>query len=273
MYNQVKRAIFKKAQEAIAEEPISIPIDMVSIIVPIYNKKKFTLQMLKALWKNTEYSYELILIDNNSTDGSEEAIKEFANNQVSKGQRWHYIKNSNNKGFSIANNQGARVAKGKYLCFLNNDTIPLKYWLKELVECHIKHKSGITGAKLILPGKGIIQHAGIMFDNFKYPYHKNFGFARDSKEVLKDEKYDAVTGACMLIERETFFDIGCFDEDYWLGWEDIDLCNRFREAGYEIWYASKSELYHYESMSEGRYSKEGENWYKYSKRWVFNINK
>jgi GT2 family glycosyltransferase len=245
---------------------------LVSIIVPIYNKIEFTMQMLSGLFENTKTPYEIIIIDNNSVDASEKVIKEFFKSKP-EGVEGVYIKNPQNQGYSIANNQGARVAKGEMLCFLNNDTIPLKGWLEGLVGAHKAHKAGITGAKLIIPGQGIIQHAGIDFDEFKYPVHINYGLQRDAKEVSEDKEYKAVTGACLLVDKKNFLNMGGFDEGYWLGWEDIDLCNRFRKAGYHIWYASKSELYHYESMSEGRYSKETDNWYKYSKKWVFETNK
>lgn len=242
---------------------------VVSVIIPIFNKVEFTLQMLSYFFANTHYSCEIIIIDNNSTDNSEVVIKEFFKRCKPKHIEGVYVKNKENKGFSIANNQGAKIAKGKYLCFLNNDIIPLDNWLSELVKCHIKHNAGITGAKLIIPGQGVIQHAGIEFDKFKYPFHKYFGADRNIKSVQKDREYPAVTGACMLVTKQEYLDIGGFNEEYWLGWEDIDLCNRYKEKEKSIWYASKSELYHYESMSEGRYSKETDNWYLYSKKWVF----
>ncbi len=243
--------------------------DIVSIIVPIFNKKEFTLQMLTYLFANTKYPYEIIIIDNNSTDESEKVIKEFFKLCKPKDVIGKYVKNQTNSGFSIANNQGASMAKGNYVCFLNNDTMPMQNWLTELVECHIKHTSSITGAKLILPGQGTIQHAGVEFDLFNYPYHIYFGYNKDAKEVCKDKEHKAMTGACMLVNKDEFFAIGGFDEKYWLGWEDIDLCNRYRKAGKKLWYASKSEVYHYESMSDGRYAKESDNWYYYSKKWVF----
>jgi len=240
---------------------------LVSVIVPIFNKVEFTLQMLSYFFANTKLPCELIIVDNNSTDKSEEVIKEFFK-QCPDHIQGQYIKNTKNNGFSIANNQAAKIAVGNLLCFLNNDTIPLENWLTELVSSHKRHKASVTGAKLISPG-GIIQHAGIEFDRFNYPYHKYGSYNSDIKEVSEDKEYPAVTGACMLVNKDEFLKIGGFDEAYWLGWEDIDLCNRYKEAGKSIWYSSKSELYHYESMSDGRYSKETDNWYLYSKRWVF----
>lgn len=257
--------IIKKIQQEKEE-------NLVSIIVPVFNKKEFTLQMLSYLFANTNYNYEIIIIDNNSTDQSEEVIKEFFKLCKPENVNGLYVKNAENKGFSIANNQGVNIANGKYICFLNNDTIPLNNWLTELVECHKKNKASVTGAKLIIPGQGVIQHAGIEFDMFKYPYHIYFGYSRDTKIVNKDAERSAVTGACMLVNKQEFLDIGGFDEKYWLGWEDVDLCNRYKKAGKKIVYASKSELYHYESMSDGRYSKETDNWYYYSKKWVFSTN-
>jgi GT2 family glycosyltransferase len=243
----------------------------VSIIVPIYNKVDFTLQMLGFLFNNTDYPYEIIIIDNNSTDNSEKLIKDFFKWTKPEGVSGLYVRNKENKGFSIANNQGARLATGKYLCFLNNDTLPMANWLSELVKCHETHKSSVTGAKLIIPGQGVIQHAGIEFDSFQYPYHKYFGRPEDYKEASEDKECSAVTGACLLVNKKEFIGLGGFNEDYWLGWEDIDLCNTYKQLNKKIWYASQAKLYHYESMSEGRYSKETDNWYYYSKKWIFKV--
>lgn len=246
--------------------------DMVSIIVPIFNKSEFTIQMLNYLFKNTDYPYEIIIIDNNSTDNSEKLIKELFRLNKPANVGGLYIKNIENKGYSMANNQGAKLASGKYLCFLNNDTIPLKDWLSELVRCHTTHYASVTGARLVIPGQGTIQHAGIEFDDFQYPYHKYFGKSEDCKEVLEDKECSAVTGACMLVNKEEFLkELGGFNEDYWLGWEDIDLCNTYKKLGKSIWYSGKARLFHYESMSEGRYSKETDNWYYYSKKWIFKV--
>ena len=243
--------------------------DLVSVIIPIFNKKEFTMQMLSYLFANTRYPCEVIIIDNNSTDKSEEVIKEFFRISKPANIEGVYVKNKENKGYSIANNQGVKIAKGKYICFLNNDTMPTENWLTELVKCHIKHKASVTGAKLVVPGQGTIQHAGVEFDRFGYPYHIYFSYNENIKEVCQDKEHKAMTGACMLVTKNEFLDIGGFDENYWLGWEDIDLCNRYREKGKSIWFASKSKVYHYESMSEGRYSKETDNWYYYSKKWIF----
>ena len=244
-----------------------------SIIVPIFNKVDITLQMLNYLFKNTQdYPYEIIIIDNNSTDNSEVLIKDFFQKNRPKEVEGVYIKNPENKGFSIANNAGAKIATGKYLCFLNNDTIPQKGWLSEMIKCHKKNNSSVTGAKLIIPGQGVIQHAGVEFDNFQYPYHKYFGKPEGYKEASKDMECSAVTGACMLVNKDEFLnELGGFNEDYWLGWEDIDLCNEYRKLGKKIWYASRAKLFHYESMSEGRYAKENDNWYYYSKKWIFKV--
>ena len=246
---------------------------LTSIIVPIYNKVEFTLQMLGYLFSNTSYPYEIIIIDNNSTDYSESLIKSFFKKTKPENVSGLYVKNKKNMGFSKANNQGAKLASGELLCFLNNDTLPLKGWLKELVECHTAHSAAVTGAKLIIPGKGTIQHAGVEFDNFQYPYHKYFNKPRNYLKAREDIECSAVTGACMLVNKDEFLQIDGFDENYWLGWEDIDLCNRYKKEGKVIWYASKSELYHYESMSDGRYSKETDNWYYYSKKWIFKVKK
>ena len=218
----------------------------VSIVIPAYNKWQFTYHCLRSIQENTQkIEFEVIVVDNASSDDTKLLFEKVTNVK--------YLRNDENLGFSRACNQGARAAKGKYLLFLNNDTVVKKHWLQPLVsELDKNKKTSIVGSKLLFPNN-TIQHAGVGFGNDKIPRHI-FYMARENYESAnKKKRLNAVTGACLMIRREDFFQAGGFDERYVNGLEDIDLCLKVGELGKKIIYIPKSVLYHYESISEGRF--------------------
>jgi len=243
----------------------------ISIIIPVFNKLEFTKQCLDALYEVTpNHLFELIIVNNASTDGTKEFLNEFAKTYPNV----KVIHNQENLGFAKACNQGARAAKGKYLVFLNNDTIPLKDWLEEMLKIIETEKNvGIVGSKLLYPNN-TIQHAGVAIADFLqsiYPYHIHRKSPADAPEVNVVKDYQAVTGACMLIPKGLFDRLGGFDEGFLNGYEDVDLCFQVREAGYRVVYTPKSVLYHFESISEGRFKAEKENEKRLQEKWAGKI--
>ena len=246
-------------------------INKCSIIIPVFNKLEFTKQCLDALYEVTPNGlFELIVVNNASTDGTKEFLNEFAKTHPNV----KVIHNQENLGFAKACNQGARAAKGKYLVFLNNDTIPLKDWLEEMLKIIETEKNvGIVGSKLLYPNN-TIQHAGVAIADFLQsicPYHIHRKSPADAPEVNVVKDYQAVTGACMLIPKELFDRLGGFDEGFLNGYEDVDLCFQVREAGYRVVYTPKSVLYHFESISEGRFKAEKENEKRLQEKWAGKI--
>ena len=239
--------------------------DKVSIIAPTWNKVKFLKQMMESVEKNTKWPFELIIVDNASDDGTQEFVLN-ANFKMD-GQ---YLRNEKNLGFSIPNNQGMKVAKGNFLCFLNNDTIVTKGWLTAMMNVFNEEKAvGIVGSRLIHPGRGTIQHAGIFeHASSKLPDHIYFKKPMDYALAMKRKQYFAVTGACMVTPKTLFEGLGGFDEKYWCGWEDMDYCQKVRRMGHRIYYEPTSLVYHYESRTEGRYSNEGSNFSLYMSKWI-----
>jgi len=242
-----------------------------SIIIPVFNKLEYTKQCLDALCKETPTDlFELIIVNNASTDGTKEFLNEFAKTYPNV----KVIHNQENLGFAKACNQGARVAEGKYLVFLNNDTVPLYGWLEEMLKIIETEKNvGIVGSKLLYPDN-TIQHAGVAIADFPqsiYPYHIHRKSPADALEVNVVKDYQAVTGACMLIPKEFFDRLGGFDEGFLNGYEDVDLCFRVREAGYRVVYTPKSVLYHFESISEGRFKAVNENEKRLQEKWAGKI--
>jgi len=240
------------------------------VVTLAYNKVEYTSQMVRSLQNvDSGVEYELVIVNNASTDKT----NEFLSPDNFKGIKARAIWNKKNKGFSIGNNQAIDLIKDnkeiEYYCFLNNDTIVTANWLKEMLECMERHKDAvIIGAKLIHPGTGRIQHAGVIEQNGHRPTHIYFGQDRYFPPANVEKKYPAMTGACILVKRDFFESVGGFDEAYWCGWEDIDLCKKATELGKEIWYAPKAEVYHYEGSSDGRLVAENQNFAIYSQRWT-----
>lgn len=233
-----------------------------SIIIPVWNKVELTRQCLVALGPATEdVSFELIVVDNHSTDETPDFL-------ASLGGDVRIITNNDNLGFAKACNQGAEAATGEYLVFLNNDTIPLKGWLTALVnEVQSDPAVAVVGSKLLYEN-GTVQHAGVAIDrNNLTPYHIYAGFAGDHPAVNKRRELNAVTGACLLIRRSMFAELGGFDEGYRNGFEDIDLCLRVREKQGRIVYQPRSVLYHLESQTPGRKAHEQANGRRLHQRW------
>lgn len=233
-----------------------------SIIIPVFNGIGDTGRCLSALATNTEgASYEVIVVDNASTDGTPEFLRTL-------GAGVRIITNPSNLGFARACNQGARSAQGRYLIFLNNDTIPLAGWLSSLISLADSEPDvAIAGSKLLYPGTNLIQHAGIVFGPLREPYHIYQNIDAGHPAVNQVEEYQAVTAACMLVRRKVFFDAGQFDEKYINGYEDIDLCLKVRALGYRILYTPKSVLYHAEFSTQGRKDHQARNLALFLSRW------
>lgn len=218
-----------------------------SIIIPVFNQVQLTQQCLIQLAKVTEgNSYEVILIDNASTDGISELLSSLSGDiQI--------ITNNENLGFAKACNQGARAARGKNLVFLNNDMIPKAGWLDPLLnEVDSYDDVAVVGSKLLYPDD-TIQHAGVVMSRFhRIPYHLFLGVSESLPAVNVRRELQAVTAACMLVRKEIFEEIGGFDEGFVNGFEDADLCLKVREMGKKVIYQPRSCVYHLESQTVGR---------------------
>lgn len=226
---------------------------LVSIIIPVFNKVTLTRRCVESILKTPpSVSFEIVIVDDHSQDGTRDYLAYLS-------RRYNFVKtrsNSRNMGFSASCNRGAEIAKGKFLIFLNNDTIPLPGWVEALVEVAERDRNiAVVGAKLLYPNN-TIQHAGVLFRNFPFPvtpFHVYAGEPADYPEANVELDYDAVTAACMLVKRKIFEKLGGFDERFVNGYEDVDFCLRVKDAGYRIVYTPRSVVYHLESSSPGRF--------------------
>jgi GT2 family glycosyltransferase/glycosyltransferase involved in cell wall biosynthesis len=242
----------------------------VTIIIPTYNNFQLTHQCLDVLKRNTPSGcYEIVAVDNASTDGTMEFLRE----REIKGEL-RLISNSTNLGFAKACNQGASVANGGYILFLNNDTEVQPGWLDALLKIlDADEKVAAAGAKLLYPD-GTIQHAGVALAEVKErdPLVAFHLFAKEKADfAMANERrvYPAVTAACVLIRKSLFAQAGGFDEEYWNGYEDVDLCLQFQERGYLTVYEPGSLVIHHESQSgPERFTRAKENVERLHKKWM-----
>ncbi|MBW1900175.1 MAG: glycosyltransferase, partial [Deltaproteobacteria bacterium] len=165
------------------------------------------------------------------------------------------IKNEKNLGFAKACNQGAFAAQSKYILFLNNDVKVNTGWLEPLISILDDDLDvAAVGSKLLFPD-GTIQHAGVVIiDDRKLPdplvgRHIHYRKEPDAPEANQRCVYQALTAACLLVRKSAFQEVGAFDEGYWNGYEDVDLCFKLQKNGGFLVYEPKSSAVHYESQS------------------------
>ncbi len=250
--------------------PVASVMPTVSIIIPTFNKIELTRQCLRALLANTPaLLHEIIVVDNGSTDGT----PDFLRAEESAG-RLRAILNSENTGFARACNQGALSARGKYVVFLNNDTEVQSNWLAPLFSlAEADPAIAALGCKLLFPN-GTIQHAGVALANCEGhdPLLAFHLFAQEKSDFpLANQRrvYQAVTAACMFARKSHFDEVGGFDEGYWNGYEDVDLCLRFQERGWLTVYEPASVVIHHESQSgPERFRCVTENVQRFHQKWL-----
>ena len=247
----------------------------VSIIIPVFNNLEYTKNCLTAIFKNHPLvNFEIIVINNASTDGTQDYLKIFSHLD-----NFIVIDNSINLGYAKACNQGAKVSRGEYLYFLNNDTVIFKGAIDELVNT-IKKAGGECGAagSLLLYPDGKIQHAGVVFTGHggvALPYHTYRGMDifgcknLYAKNTLIYKSYNAITAASILLKKELFFSVNLFDEIYKNGFEDVDLCLKLREIKKYITFNPKSMVIHFEEKTEGRRKFKNENQFYLMNKWKF----
>jgi GT2 family glycosyltransferase len=224
---------------------------LVSIIIPTKDQVRLLQQCVTSIEGKTSYHpYEIVVIDNNSIDPE---TVHYLDALSDKHRVLRYPRPFN---FSAINNFGADKAKGEHLLFLNDDTQVIDgEWLAALVEQAQRPEVGAVGAKLLYPDNSI-QHAGVTLGICggaghafrKLPNNRTayFGLADLTRNC------SAVTAACMIIPRKVFEEVGGFDEELKVVYNDVDLCLRIRKQGYLIVYTPFAVLYHFESATRGR---------------------
>lgn len=231
-----------------------------SIIIVSYNTKDVIGECLESIQANAGeiISYEVIVVDNNSSDDSVEYLKNNFKDVIT-------IANKENSGFSRANNIGLKRAQGRYLLFLNPDTVVQKDTLGIMVEFMDRHKdAGAATCKVELPSGEIddASHRGFptpwnAFFHFSgiaklFPKSTFFnGYHLGWKDLDKVHEIDSLAGAFMIVRREAGDEVGWWDEDYFFYGEDIDFCYKLKEAGWKIYYIPTVSILHIKGVSGG----------------------
>ncbi len=242
-----------------------------SIIIVNYNTKVFLRNCLKSIIENisNKISYEVVIVDNASTDGSQSEILNIKNLPAGRqGQILNLktILNNKNLGFSKANNQGIKnSSNSRYVLFLNPDTILQKGVAEEMIAFMDIHKNaGASTCKVILPSGELddASHRGFptpwnafcYFSKLQniFPKSKFFaGYTLGWKNLTKTHEIDVLAGACMLVRREAGEGIGWWDEDYFFYGEDIEFCYQLKQRDWKIYYFPKVSVMHYKGVSGG----------------------
>ena len=233
--------------------PVSSPEPLVSVIVPTRNHADLLQQVTEGVLQHTDYSrLELLIVDNGSDET--ETLDMLAS--LARNPRVRVAAYPHPFNFSAINNFGVTQSAGALLVFLNNDVeIIHPDWLKEMASHAVRTDIGAVGAKLYYPN-GRIQHAGVTLGIGGVAGHSFCGAPHHAigqmGELLLTHEVSAVTGACMMVRRTTFDEIGGFDEiNLPVAFNDIDFCIRLRERGYRNIWTPFAELQHHESATRG----------------------
>ncbi|MFZ5433329.1 MAG: glycosyltransferase, partial [Calditrichota bacterium] len=234
-----------------------------SVIIPVWNNLHYTRQCITSLFMVKEpVDFEVIVVNNGSDDGTAEFLSQLP-------PPVRTVTLSENRGFAKGSNAGAAVARGKYLVFLNNDTIVQPGWLKEMVTCIKTDPTiGLVGNLQIFPDSGNVQQCGIVCgpDHMVYSIYHN-QLPADHPAVNKPREFQFIAGSCMLLERDLFSSLGGFDEAYLNSCEDVDLCMKVRESGKKVFYCPQSKIFHFESKTVNGHPKDSVNYRRFLQRW------
>lgn len=225
---------------------------LLSIIVTVYNSRNLLRQLARGIFAYPPSApFELIIVDNNSQDGTSELIKkEFP--------KVTYICHEKNNGLASGNNSGIQKAQGEYLLILNPDVAVFEGMCDKLIAFMESHpRAGIVGPRLINPDK-TLQFSTFEFPQWYTPILRRtlFGIFPQAASHLRsymmknwdhaqDAKVPWVLGAAMCIRKSALRAVGGQDEKFFLYFEDVDWCRRFWEKGYEVWYAHDIPFVHY----------------------------
>jgi len=207
--------------------------------------------------------HEILLVDDGSTDATREWLATLS------APPFRVLLNERNLGYAVGNNRGAAVAQGELLALLNNDLILQPGWLKPMLEAHgsLGTRAGVIGNVQREARTGLVDHAGLEIDETGKPTHVRALPSAISRWRRPVRPVPAITGACMLVARSLWRQLGGFDEGFHNGGEDIDLCFRARAAGRMNAVALRSVIRHHVSSSPGRKARDEENSYRLARKW------
>lgn len=233
-----------------------------SIIIISYNTRDLTLGCVEAIAKEgSRLTYEIIVIDNKSTDGSVVALRGIWR----KDKNFVLIENKENLGFAKAVNQGIENAKGEYVLLLNSDTKVVKGALGKLVDFARKTPdAGVVGARLLNKDKSVqpsCYNFPTIINAIKEYWLGIVGaYSKFAPKGKSAAMVEAVVGAVFLITPQALEKVGLFDERYFMYLEDLDYCRRVWKSGLRVYYFPKAEVVHYHGESGKHLADEANQW-------------
>ena len=227
---------------------------LVSIIIPAKDNVFDTKRCISSIFQKSTYdNYEIILMDNGSVQPETEAYE----NEISKDHRVKVVHDDGSFNYSRINNEAVKQSRGKYIVLLNNDTEVITLdWIEELLMYAQRPDVGAVGAKLYYPDK-TIQHAGLVIGlgAHRTAGHTHYKVASNNLgymgRLCYTQDVSAVTGACLMVKRSDWDDVGGLDESFEVSLNDVDFCLKLRAKGLLNVFTPFAELYHYESASRG----------------------
>lgn len=223
----------------------------VSVIIVSWNTNEILKNCLKSIYQETQrVSFEVIVIDNDSVDGTPDMInKEFSEVIL--------IANNENRGFAAANNQGLKIAHGRYSLLLNPDTVILENAIDKMIPIADKRPEyAVLGCK-VYENKDVVQMTGFAFPCFTITLYNLTGLKRlfpksriFGKEKMfwwdrnSEREIDVISGMFMLVRKEAIDEIGLMDEDYFVYAEEADWCYRFWKEGWGCFFTPAAKIIH-----------------------------
>ncbi len=216
----------------------------VSIVIPTKDRLNMLKRCIDSISARSRYdNYEIVVVDNGSTERATLQYLEQAPVRV--------VAHPGEFNFSALINAGVRASEGEHVVLLNNDTEVIEpSWIEAMLEHDQRAEVGAVGARLLYPD-GTVQHEGVIVGRHEaLPAHLDHRGYFSLGEGVRN--LSAVTAACMMIKKSVFEEVGGFDEELRIAYNDVDFCLRLREKGYLVIYTPHALLYHYEGATRGR---------------------
>lgn len=232
---------------------------MISIVIPNKDHAADLKRCITSILEKSTYeNYEIVIVENGSETKEifeyYTSLKEYDNIRV---VTYEKPEGQNGFNYSAVNNFGVKQTKGDYILLLNNDTEVITVnWMEELLMYAQREDVGTAGAKLYY-GNKTIQHAGVVLQlgAHRTAGHSHYGQSRENLgymgRLCYAQNVSAVTGACLLVKKSLFEEVGGLDESFAISLNDVDFCLKLREKGLLNVFTPFAELYHYESVSRG----------------------
>ncbi len=213
--------------------------ELISVVIVNWNGRRWLKDCLDSLHSQNYDNYEIIFVDNNSSDNSVEFVSK-------KYPKIRIIQNKENVGFAKGNNQGIEKAKGDYVLLLNNDTWVEKDFLEKLIKSFevIPNLGCVQPRIVLMKDQENLDVCGAFWTSSSFLYYYGLAKNKNLDKYNKIMPVFSIKGAAMMIPKKVINKIGLFDDDFWCYYEETDFCHRLWLSGYECWYYPKTTCYH-----------------------------